>query len=141
MTAIEELHAERIGHGYKALECDRIVQFLQCSKIHLECCLTSSVQTGAFKGRLNQHPITEFRKLAIPFSLSTDDPIICTSTLNQEYLLAYNQAGLSFDSITDTILNAIHVAFLPATERNALSTLIQTRIAEAKQRLAVPSTL
>lgn len=45
--AIEHCHAERIGHGYAIIDDPKIYELIRRNDIHLECCLTSSIQTNA----------------------------------------------------------------------------------------------
>ena len=45
--AIEIGHAERIGHGYAIIDDPEVYSLVQSKDIHLECCLTSSIQTNA----------------------------------------------------------------------------------------------
>jgi len=47
LKAIELCHAERIGHGYAIIEDPNVYDMIQDKDIHLECCLTSSIQTNA----------------------------------------------------------------------------------------------
>jgi adenosine deaminase len=45
--AVEECHAERIGHGYAVIDDPSVYDLIRRNDIHLECCLTSSIQTNA----------------------------------------------------------------------------------------------
>ncbi|CAF2363705.1 unnamed protein product [Rotaria sp. Silwood2] len=45
--AIELCHAERIGHGYAIIDDPSVYDLIRRNDIHLECCLTSSIQTNA----------------------------------------------------------------------------------------------
>ncbi|CAF1194587.1 unnamed protein product [Adineta ricciae] len=45
--AIELCHAERIGHGYAIIDDPSVYNLVRRHDIHLECCLTSSIQTNA----------------------------------------------------------------------------------------------
>ncbi|CAF0836941.1 unnamed protein product [Adineta steineri] len=45
--AIEQCHAERIGHGYAIIDDPTVYELIHSRDIHLECCLTSSLQTNA----------------------------------------------------------------------------------------------
>ncbi|UJR25413.1 hypothetical protein I4U23_006760 [Adineta vaga] len=45
--AIELCHAERIGHGYAIIDDPSVYDLVRNHDIHLECCLTSSIQTNA----------------------------------------------------------------------------------------------
>ena len=45
--ALDILHAERIGHGYRVLEDDNLYARCLRDKVHFETCPTSSILTGA----------------------------------------------------------------------------------------------
>ena len=45
--ALDLLHAERIGHGYRVLEDEKLYQRCLRDKVHFEVCPTSSLLTGA----------------------------------------------------------------------------------------------
>lgn len=47
--AIMVLGATRIGHGYATIENETVWNLVRERDIHLECCLTSSIQTGSVK--------------------------------------------------------------------------------------------
>lgn len=107
------------------------------SGAHLECCLTSSVRTGAVSApgadvnNKTQHPVRIFASDGISFSLSTDDPVIFSSTLNQEYMYAQD-IGLDFDQICRSVVNGINAAFLPDSQRRILHDKIVKRIEEIR---------
>ena len=45
--ALDILHAERIGHGYRVLEDENLYARCLRDKVHFETCPTSSILTGA----------------------------------------------------------------------------------------------
>ena len=45
--ALDILHAQRIGHGYRVLEDEELYQRCLRDRVHFETCPTSSVLTGA----------------------------------------------------------------------------------------------
>lgn len=45
--SIEQGHAERIGHGYAIIDDPQVYDLVRRNDIHIECCLTSSIQTNA----------------------------------------------------------------------------------------------
>ncbi|CAF3765383.1 unnamed protein product [Rotaria socialis] len=47
LQAIQQCHAERIGHGYAIVDDPAIYEIVHSRDIHLECCLTSSLHTNA----------------------------------------------------------------------------------------------
>ena len=83
--AIEQLHAERIGHGYRVVHDNDIYQSCLQSRIHFECCPHSSILTGALPLSTTKHSIVKFAEDAANFSISRDDPTVTHATLHQEY--------------------------------------------------------
>jgi len=57
LQAIDELHANRIGHGYHTVENEALYQKLLRMRMHFECCPNSSIFTGACKPDWAKHPI------------------------------------------------------------------------------------
>tara|TARA_B100000678_G_scaffold167650_1_gene140028 strand:+ start:90 stop:1025 length:936 start_codon:yes stop_codon:yes gene_type:complete len=83
-VAIDELGAERIGHGVKAIEDMSLIERLRRDQVALEMCPTSNVQTGAVAS-LAAHPIDELLLLGVPVTVSTDARTVSSTTLSGEY--------------------------------------------------------
>ncbi|XP_046581548.1 adenosine deaminase-like [Haliotis rubra] len=117
--ALDEYNAERIGHGYHSLDCDKMYQRVLKERVHLETCPISSIITGgAPNGKVN-HPILRFAEDKANFSLNTDDPTVLDNTLTDDYITARG-FGLSNDQITQSIFNAARSSFLPDGEKKLL---------------------
>ena len=58
--AIDQLHAERVGHGYRALTSAELWSRLRVEGVHLEMCPTSSLATGAVQPPLANHPLKQY---------------------------------------------------------------------------------
>ncbi|XP_075740815.1 adenosine deaminase [Rhipicephalus microplus] len=117
--AITELGAERIGHGYAAMrEGGEAFKLAISKKIHFEVCPNSSYLTGAVKPT-EEHPMMACKKHNASFSMSTDDPTITHTDIDDEYWLALRQ-GLSPQDIIKTNHDAIDNCFLPPEEKKTL---------------------
>lgn len=97
--AVEELGAERIGHGIRSIEDDRVVQLLIDRKIPLEVCPTSNVHTSTVQN-YEAHPLRTLMKHGVLVTLNTDDPGISNIDLSHEWNVAEHQLGLSSDQLT-----------------------------------------
>lgn len=117
--AVEQLGAERIGHGVRAREDISVMDFLSRNKVTLEICPTSNMQTGIIP-KLSQQPLFPFFKLGIPVTVNTDDPSISNTTLTDEYLVAMSGAGVPFRALCRMVLYAADAAFLPENEKKQL---------------------
>jgi adenosine deaminase len=117
--AIEELCADRIGHGIRTIENSRVLRLVREREIALEVCLTSNLQTGVVHN-LAHHPLVDMLDLGMKATLNTDDPSVSNVTLTNEYEVALNVLQLNYPLLRQVVLNAAHAAFLPDDERAAL---------------------
>lgn len=118
--AIQELGAERIGHGVKAVQDPTLMDYLAEKRIGIESCLTSNIQTSTVAS-LADHPLTQFLEHGILACLNTDDPAVEGIELPYEYETAAPQAGLSQQQIRQAQVNGLEMAFLSPTEKQELS--------------------
>ena len=121
--AIELLGAERIGHGIAAIHDPELMNLLAELKLPLEICPGSNMKTAALArqlrredARIEDHPLPRLLRHGIPIVLSTDDPAMFHTTLQEEYLNAARM-GLQEDELTRIVEMGFEHAFLPAGER------------------------
>ena len=119
LDAIYNHGATRIGHGVRIVEDSVAVQYAKEHGAIFEVCPTSNLQTGVV-GNLEHHPLIDLYFLKAKTTINTDDPTISGVTLTDEYALAVQGMGLPRDFVYDSIFNAVHAAFLPQDEREAL---------------------
>jgi adenosine deaminase len=117
--AITELYADRIGHGVRAVENSEILRLVRDSRVALEVCLTSNLQSGVVQS-MNHHPLLDLLDLGACVTLNTDDPSVSDLTLTDEYQVAVEVFGLNYAALRRVVLNAAEAAFLPQTERQRL---------------------
>jgi len=121
--AIELLGAERIGHGIAAINDPQLMDLLAARKIPLEICPASNMKTAALARQLRResaqiedHPLPRLLRHGIPIVLSTDDPAMFHTTLNEEYANAARM-GLREDELARIVEMGFEHAFLPAGGR------------------------
>lgn len=117
--AIQDLGATRIGHGVKAIQDPKLMDYLAEHKIGIESCLTSNIQTSTVES-LQNHPLKQFLEHGVPACLNTDDPAVEGIELPYEYEVAAPQAGLSQEQIRQAQINGLELAFLSDSEKQAL---------------------
>jgi adenosine deaminase len=124
--AIQSLGAERIGHGVKAIEDLKLMDYLVANNIGIESCITSNIQTSTIAD-ITQHPINTFLNHGVMASLNTDDPAVEGIELPFEYEVAAPKAGLSLEQIKQAQINGLDIAFLSAVEKQALRDIAAKR--------------
>jgi adenosine deaminase len=117
--ALEELKAERIGHGVSAVKDPVLMKYLADKRIGLESNLTSNFQTRVVAS-LEEHPLRIFLENGILATINSDDPGISAIDLKHEYEIAAPEAGLSPNQIQQAQKNALEVAFLDDTEKETI---------------------
>ncbi|MBN1264959.1 MAG: adenosine deaminase [Anaerolineales bacterium] len=117
--ALRDLKANRIGHGIHALEDPALVDVLREQRIGIETNLTSNVQTSSVADYAS-HPLRIFLEKGLMATINTDDPGISGIDLRYEYEVAAPKAGITREQTRILQQNALAVAFLSETEKEAL---------------------
>jgi adenosine deaminase len=117
--AIEELGAERIGHGVRVLEDEYVTQLAKERGTPFEVCVTSNYQSGVVS-RLEAHPLAEMINRGLNVTLNTDDPSISRITLSHEYHVVCDELGVAMNTLKQRILAGAQAAFVSNKEREDL---------------------
>lgn len=120
--AINELGAVRIGHGVKAIEDPKLMDYLAANEIGIESCLTSNLQTSTVED-ITQHPLKRFLDHGVLACINTDDPAVSNIEIRHEFEVAAPLAGLTEADISKAQNNALKIAFLSDAEKQALRNL------------------
>jgi adenosine deaminase len=81
--AVDDLGADRIGHGCSAIRDEELLKRLARDRIVMECCPTSNYQTGAVAAD-QPHPLLTFLEYGIPVALCTDNTVVSRTSQNHE---------------------------------------------------------
>ena len=125
-SAIRDLGATRIGHGFRSSEDPALVAFLAEHQIPLECCPTSNLHTSTVPSYA-VHPMAGLAAAGVPFCLNTDDPGISAVTLRHEYEVAGPAMGLDRAQLRAAQATALDHAFLPESDKAMLRTRCKER--------------
>lgn len=124
-SAVEDLGAERIGHGVRAYEDPEVVAMLKDRGIPLEMCIISNSKTGVCPS-VKDHPIKDYFRQGLVVTVSSDDPSMFSSTLTDEYLALVRDLGFTLDEVKRVALNAVEASFLPVEAKAALKSTFQS---------------
>ena len=111
--------AQRIGHGTRLGEDPRLMDEVGEKGIAIEACLTSNVQTRAAADYAS-HPVRRYLEHGLTVTLNTDNRLMSSTTLTDEYAHAVDALSLDVDAICGIARAGFASAFLPLEERNAL---------------------
>lgn len=113
-VAIEQMGADRIGHGVQAIQDEAIIQLLIDTQTPLELCPTSNWLTGAVS-EFKQHPLPLYHRAGVITTINTDDPTVMCTDLHNEISRLNDECGLAPDELEAILENGRRVTFLDST--------------------------
>jgi len=123
--AVEELGAERIGHGVRVLEDEYVTALVKERGTACEVCVTSNYQSGVVES-LEKHPLMKMINNGINATINTDDPSISRITLSHEYYTACSELNMPQNILKERIVAAAQAGFLPGDEKEKLVQQLKT---------------
>lgn len=115
--AIEQMAADRIGHGLHIINDPDLIQLVIDNDITLELCPTSNLITGSIPA-IEAHPFKKLIEAGVKTTINTDDPSLFAIDWKSEYAVAKNVLGLSHADINQCIDNAKAASFINADSIN-----------------------
>ena len=118
--AIRSLHAERIGHGIRAVDDEELLDYLRQTQLPLDVSPHSNYRLKV--APLDQpHPIRRLVDAGVRVTVNSDDPAMFSTDLTREYVLLAGQ-GFTWEELWRLNLNAIEASFLAEGEKAAYRT-------------------
>ncbi|NRQ32280.1 adenosine deaminase [Nonomuraea sp. NN258] len=128
--AIQWCGADRLGHGVRIIDditvaddgtakLGRLAAYVRDKRIPLEMCPTSNLQTGAADS-IAEHPIGLLRRLYFRVTVNTDNRLMSSTSVSQEFHKLVEAFGYGWDDLQWFTVNAMKSAFIPFDERLAL---------------------
>ena len=118
-AALNQLGAERIGHGLRAYQDPQLIHYLQERQIPLEICVVSNIKTQVcktFKG----HPVRNYFNEGLMVTINSDDPAMFDTSITNEYLILIQKFGFSLEEIRKVNFNSIEASFLTDIEKDIM---------------------
>lgn len=125
--AIENLGAERIGHGVRILEDENIAALARERGVVFEVCVTSNFQSGVVKA-LADHPLPRMMAAGLNVTVNTDDPSVSRITLAHEYQDVCEELKVSWDALKRSILLAAQSSFVNEDDKKKIVDLLKNEL-------------
>lgn len=105
-----ELGADRIGHGVRAIEDERLLKELAERKIALELCPTSNLDTHVYE-KIEDYPIRRLLDAGICVTINSDDMAVSGTDVEKELNLMRCVFSLSEEEVLQIKRNAAESSF------------------------------
>ncbi|MCQ4044261.1 adenosine deaminase [Streptantibioticus rubrisoli] len=116
---LDDLHAERIGHGVRAAEDPRLLAKLAEREITCEVCPASNVALGVYE-RPQDVPLRTLYEAGVPIALGADDPLLFGSRLAAQYELARTAHGFTDEQLADLASQSVRASRAPRETQERL---------------------
>ncbi|HTP15717.1 MAG TPA: adenosine deaminase [Streptosporangiaceae bacterium] len=124
-ACLDELHANRIGHGVAAAADKHLTQRIAAAGVTLEICPTSNVALGVAAGPADV-PLPALLDAGVGVALGADDPLLFGRRLTAQYELARRAHGMSDAELAELARMSVRGSVAPAD----VSTRLLARIDE-----------
>jgi adenosine deaminase len=137
--AVQWCGAERLGHGVRIVDdisgppgseqLGRLASFVRDTRIPLELCPTSNVNTGVCDS-IAEHPIGMLRRLRFRVTVNTDNRLMSDTSMSNELTQLADAFGWGLDDFEWVAINTVKSAFASFPERlRIINAVIKPRFA------------
>jgi adenosine deaminase len=120
-ACLDELHADRIGHGVAAAREPDLLRRIAAQAVTLEVCPTSNVALGV-AATSRDVPLRTLLDAGVRVALGADDPLLFGPRLTAQYELARQAHGLADDELADLARMSVRGSAAPAARQQQLLT-------------------
>jgi adenosine deaminase len=118
-ACLEELHADRIGHGVAAAKDPVLLGRIAAASVTLEVCPTSNVALGV-AATAARVPVRELLAAGVQVALGADDPLLFGPRLTAQYELVRQACGLADQDLAELARMSVRGSVAPPEVRKQL---------------------
>lgn len=111
IETIKNFKPDRIGHGIHSIEDPQAVEMLIEKGITLEVNPWSNYLTNSVS-KIEVHPLKKLFDLGVKVTINSDDPEVLETNVNNEYRIAHEILGMSFEEIKTCNRFAFEASFI-----------------------------
>lgn len=116
---LDDLYANRVGHGVRAAEHPHLLQRLAEQQITCEVCPASNVALGVYE-KPEDVPLRTLFDAGVPMALGADDPLLFGSRLAAQYEIARRHHDFTDEELAELARQSIRGSAAPEQERKKL---------------------
>ena len=119
-TCLDELHADRLGHGVRVAEDPALLDRVVAAGVPLEVCPVSNVALGVYSD-LTSVPLPELMAAGATIALGADDPLLFGSRLNGQYATMRAAHELTDAQLAELARSSFRASCAPEEDKVAWS--------------------
>jgi adenosine deaminase len=119
IETIKNFKPDRIGHGIHSIEDPKAVEMLIEKGITLEVNPWSNYLTNSVSS-IEAHPLKKLFDLGVKVTINSDDPEVLDTNVNNEYRIAHEVLGMSFEEIATCNRFAFEASFIDESKKQKI---------------------
>ncbi|MEU9124129.1 adenosine deaminase [Streptomyces sp. NPDC048506] len=131
--ALDDLHVDRIDHGVRCMEDERLVARLAAEQVPLTVCPLSNVRLRVIDD-LSAHPLPAMLDAGLLVTVNSDDPAYFGGYADDNFTAVRDALGLDEDTLRTLARNSFRAAFLDEATRAKYLAEIDAHQAAAQHR-------
>jgi adenosine deaminase len=122
--ALNLLKVDRIDHGNRSLEDEKLIEKLVSAKIPLTVCPLSNLKLKVVK-EVGRHPLRVMLERGIVATINSDDPAYFGGYMNENFVVVANALNLSAEQISTLAKNSFSASFLNLEEKATMIRMVE----------------
>ncbi|MDW6001680.1 adenosine deaminase [Vibrio mangrovi] len=118
--ALNLLGVQRVDHGVRCVEDEKLVQQLAETRMPLTVCPLSNIKLCVFDN-MQQHNIVELLRKGLCVTINSDDPAYFGGYMTDNFMAVANAHPMSHSELAQFTLNAIEASFISAEEKSRMT--------------------
>jgi adenosine deaminase len=115
-TCLDELHAQRLGHGVRVAEDPELLDRVVSRGVPLEVCPVSNVALGVYPD-LPSVPLPQLLAAGATVALGADDPLLFGARLADQYATMRAVHELPDERLAELARMSVHASRAPACDK------------------------
>jgi adenine deaminase len=117
--SLELLNVDRVDHGNRSLDDDKLIAHLVEKQIPLTLCPLSNLELKVVDD-LKNHPLTEMMEHGLLVTINSDDPAYFGGYMNENYLAIAEALNLKKEHIVKLVKNSFMASWLSDEEKKKI---------------------
>jgi len=113
--ALDLLGVDRVDHGNRALEDEKLVARLVDERMPLTVCPQSNLRLAVVED-MSEHPIRKMLEHGLKTCVNSDDPAYFGGYMNENFYALIDALDLTRDEVFQLVINGFESSFLSASE-------------------------
>ena len=114
--AIDQIGVDRIDHGNRALEDDKLIEAIKQRNLTLTVCPLSNLKLCVVKD-MKDHPIKTMLQLGLHATVNSDDPAYFGGYMNDNYQSLINSTKINKDELYQLAKNGITGSWMESEQK------------------------